>query len=87
MYSRQVILTVASAFVLLVSLSYSQTQASCSFKFFQTPGTINGVNDYATTVGEAALPRAFIRYSNGGFLTSLLRMPRQPLSRPATTAA
>lgn len=66
MYSRQIILTVASAFVFLVSLSYSQTQATCSFKFFQTPGTVNGVNDYGTTVGEANLPRAFIRYSNGG---------------------
>jgi len=50
------------------SLSYCQTQASCTFHFFQAPGQVSGINDFGTTVGESSSkPQfAFIRYSGGG---------------------
>jgi hypothetical protein len=49
------------------SLSYSQTQASCTFNLFQAPGLVNGVNDFRTTVGQSSSnpARGFIRYSGG----------------------
>ena len=60
---------VFALFTLVASLSYSQTQATCTFNLFQTPGQVNGVNDFGTTVGqESATPQqGFIRYSGGGF--------------------
>src|SRR6266487_5570290 len=36
------------------SLSYSQTQASCTFNIFQAPGLVSGVNDFRTTVGQSS---------------------------------
>ncbi len=49
------------------SLSYSQTQASCTFNLFQAPGQVSGVNDFRTTVGQSSSSAAlgFIRYSGG----------------------
>jgi hypothetical protein len=49
------------------TLSYSQTQASCTFNLFQAPGLVGGVNDFRTTVGQSSSNAAlgFIRYSGG----------------------
>jgi len=49
------------------TLSYSQTQASCTFNIFQAPGLVSGVNDFRTTVGQSSSNAAlgFIRYSGG----------------------
>lgn len=66
-------------FVLLVSLTgmlYSQTQANCSFTYFNPPATFiygfypNGINHYNTVVGGVFGPsqnieKAFIRFSGG----------------------
>jgi len=51
------------------SLVYSQNSATCTFNLFQTPGQVNGVNDFRTTVGQnGSIPQqAFIRYSGGWF--------------------
>lgn len=63
---------VHAIFVTLVlcsaSLSYSQTQAICTFTVFQAPGQVNAVNDFRTTLGHSSSnpARAFIRYSGGG---------------------
>lgn len=53
---------------LVASLSYSQTQATCTFSLFQAPGQVNGVNDYHTTVGQSSanIQLGFIRYSGSG---------------------
>lgn len=68
-HSRFAFVTILATFVCLaISPSSSQTQAICSFKFFQAPGVVNGVNDYGTTVGQdrSNIQVGFIRYSNGG---------------------
>ena len=51
-----------------IPLSYSQTQATCTFTLFQAPGQVNGVNDFHTTVGQSNtnIQLAFIRFSGGG---------------------
>lgn len=51
-----------------VTLSYSQTQATCTFTLFQAPGQVNGVNDFHTTVGQSSthIELGFIRFSGGG---------------------
>jgi hypothetical protein len=62
------LLALAIAFtVCSASLSYSQSQASCTFNLFKAPGQVNGVNDFRTTVGQSSSngQLAFIRYSGG----------------------
>jgi hypothetical protein len=65
-------LRLAAIFATLVfcsaTFAYSQTQASCTFVYFQAPGQVSGINDFGTTVGESSSkPQfAFIRYSGGG---------------------
>jgi len=57
-----------------IHLSFSQSQASCTFSIFQLNDlqtTVFGVNDYKTVVGEADFTSApnqkgFLRYSGGG---------------------
>jgi hypothetical protein len=70
-----------SACLTFAPIANAQTQASCTFKIFQlnpsdpsNPGTEpNGVNDFASVVGEAVNPgastvveKAFVRFSGGG---------------------
>jgi hypothetical protein len=64
-----------AAFVLVVAFAFTgeaQTQAACTFTFFQTdfPGSMvlipEGINDFVTVVGSTTLNTAFIRWSNGG---------------------
>jgi len=65
---KQLQVTVVVAVVTLAaSLSYSQTQATCTFTLFQAPGQVNGVNDFHTTVGQSSanIQLGFIRYSGG----------------------
>jgi hypothetical protein len=60
---------VALAVLLLTtSLSYSQTQATCTFTLFQAPGQVSGVNDFRTTVGQNSsnIQQGFIHYAGGG---------------------
>ena len=58
---------VATLILCSANVSYSQTQASCTFSLFQAPGLVNGVNDFRTTVGQSSSnpARGFIRYSGG----------------------
>lgn len=68
---KQLQVTLAFALVTLVAtLSYSQTQATCTFNLFQAPGLVNGVNDFHTTVGQSSanIQLGFIRFSGGGVL-------------------
>jgi len=49
----------------------AQTQASCTFKLFQLNPSgknlaPNGVNDYSTVVGQAAVDQGFTRFTGGG---------------------
>ena len=50
-----------------VTLSYPQTQATCTFTLFQAPGQVNGVNDFHTTVGQSSsnIQLGFIHFSGG----------------------
>jgi probable HAF family extracellular repeat protein len=55
----------------LPALAQAQTQASCTFKLFplNPPGknlSPNGVNDYLTVVGQAAVDQGFTRFAGGG---------------------
>lgn len=58
---------IGSLLLCSASLSFSQTQASCTFNLFQAPGFVNGVNDFHTTVGESSSKPelAFTRFSDG----------------------
>jgi hypothetical protein len=59
----------ASVVLCTAALSYPQQyqQASCTFNLFQSPGLVNSVNDFHTTVGQSSSNPAqgFIRYSGG----------------------
>ena len=57
---------VAALVVCSAGLSFSQSQATCTFSMFQAPGQVNGVNDFRTTVGETGAQKGFIRFSGGG---------------------
>lgn len=67
---------VVLAFAASATLSQAQTNAACTFSYFQLSGTnpqgdrAFGVNSYATVVGEAETSmnvyKGFVRYSNGG---------------------
>jgi probable HAF family extracellular repeat protein len=65
--------SLALTIVLLASaaIAQAQTQASCTFKLFQlNPSgknlSPNGVNDYSTVVGQAAVDQGFTRFAGGG---------------------
>jgi len=67
------VLSVLSILIVTSSTVEAQSQASCTFKFFQldssnTPFEANGVNDYQTVVGQVftSTSKGFIRYSGGG---------------------
>ena len=76
---------VAALVVCAASLSYSQSQATCTFNLFQAPGLVNGVNDFRTTVGEnSQIPQqAFVRYSGGGFFyfSGQVALATSPMAR------
>jgi probable HAF family extracellular repeat protein len=66
-----------SVVLFAASIAQAQTQASCSFSFFQTtfftpplsrfgPLSPSGINDFGTVVG-VAFQTGFIRWANGGF--------------------
>ena len=70
-------LALSAILLAIASIAHAQTQASCSFSFFQTtfftPPLSNfgqffptGVNDFGTVVG-GAFQTGFIRWPNGGF--------------------
>ena len=65
---------VAFAVATLSVPAHSQTQAACSFTFFQTdfPNSMvltpEGINDYSTVVGSTTKNTAFLRWSNGGLI-------------------
>lgn len=72
------LICVVLAFAASATLSQAQTNASCTFSFFQVKGTIAnpqgnnayGVNSYATVVGQGEtsmnVEKGFVRFSNGG---------------------
>ena len=71
-------MSVVLAFAASATLSQAQTNAACTFSFFQVKGTISnpqgnhafGVNSFATVVGEGEtsmnVEKGFVRYSGGG---------------------
>jgi probable HAF family extracellular repeat protein len=72
------LVSVVLAFAASATLSQAQTNAACTFSFFQVKGTIAnpqgnhafGVNSFATVVGEGEtsmnVEKGFVRYSGGG---------------------
>src|SRR5216683_6106554 len=68
------VLSVLSILIVPSSTVEGQSQASCTFKFFQLNSSnspsfqANGVNDYQTVVGQVftSPAKGFIRYSGGG---------------------
>jgi hypothetical protein len=72
------LLRVVLAFAASATLSQAQTNAACTFNFFQFKGTVAnpqgnhafGVNSFATVVGQGEtsmnVEKGVVRFSNGG---------------------
>lgn len=74
--ARPILCSWLAVFVLTIAAvqAQSQTQASCSFTFFQAdfPNSMvltpEGINDYSTVVGSTSNHTAFLRWSNGSLI-------------------